>query len=247
MALSWIAPANNHGGFVFCIHRSRYTCDLLLAQKQFVLSIATAAQKQVLLDVGKCTGRVADKFLVVSGLKKTEVGGAVRVEENSAVQRSKESQNSFSVFGNGSDSDSSESDSKDGEPQPGGLNKKCDKGPVTDRKKRTILNLEKASCKVASDIPAVLGTVAHLRCSVIRNAEAADAGHVLVTAQIDEVLTELKHFSIISYLQITNFLKAWVDKNYWDGKVFIANAQLSTIPLLSFLGSQQFASISRLE
>ena len=62
MTLSWITPANNYGGFVFCIHKTRHSAASIAMKKDFCLSVATSAQIDMLLAVGKQSGRNSDKF-----------------------------------------------------------------------------------------------------------------------------------------------------------------------------------------
>jgi flavin reductase (DIM6/NTAB) family NADH-FMN oxidoreductase RutF len=62
MTLSWLAPANNYGGLVFVIHKTRFSAACLLERKEFMLSVASAAQVDVLLECGKFTGSTKDKL-----------------------------------------------------------------------------------------------------------------------------------------------------------------------------------------
>ena len=62
MTLSWICPANNYGGFVFVIHKTRFSSSLLLEHGTFVLSVAHAGQRKLVLACGKFSGRNNDKF-----------------------------------------------------------------------------------------------------------------------------------------------------------------------------------------
>lgn len=62
MTLSWLAPANNYGGFVFVIHKTRFSASCLIEKKEFMLSVASSDQIQLLLACGKVSGSTTDKF-----------------------------------------------------------------------------------------------------------------------------------------------------------------------------------------
>jgi flavin reductase (DIM6/NTAB) family NADH-FMN oxidoreductase RutF len=62
MTLSWLTPANNYGGFAFVIHKTRFSAQNLLASGVFTLSVPVAFHKEILLSIGKCTGKSTNKF-----------------------------------------------------------------------------------------------------------------------------------------------------------------------------------------
>ena len=151
----------------------------------------------MLLACGKVSGKTTDKFNgdAVSGLK--AVPSSKLCASNNKDKQFTAS-NAFSALGNDSDSDSDDDD--------------------TDKKVDQQVELNDRSQMIAAPIQ---GTVAHLSCSLIQVSDAADAGHWLVTAQIED---------------------AYVHTSYWDGRCF--EPKLPDLPpLVSFLGSQRFGFI----
>lgn len=184
---------------MFVIHKTRFSADCIVnGSGNFTLSVAHAGLRDVLLACGKVSGKSIDKFKgSVQGLR--AVQASLLCASN---DRTKEftAMNSFSALGNDSDSESGSED-------PGGK-KSNQKFDLNDNKVHTIA-------------PPVQGTVAHLACRVVQHCDAADAGHWLITAQIDD---------------------AFVHTSFWDGKCF--QPKLPDLPpLVSFLGSQRFGFI----
>ena len=191
MSLSWLAPANNYGGFVFVVHKTRYSAECLLQKGEFMLSVATSLQIDLLLKIGKVSGSSVDKY-----------GGSIPDLQMQSCQSNKPAQNNtFSALENSSDSDSEEDD----------------KGTESMIDKSSVLGLSSST----RDLIPIEGAAARIKCKVKQHFDAADAGHWLVIAQIEE---------------------ARVHPNYWDGKVFAPVS--ATVPgLLSFLGSQKFSEL----
>lgn len=202
MTLSWLSPANNYGGFVFVIHKTRYSANSIVGGNgKFTLSVANSSHKDILLKCGKISGRNTDKFGgIISGLKLADDAKICAV--NKDVSKKFVKSNAYSAL---VESDSSGDDEA-----------------AAHRRNNHIINTvedlndtEEKSC-----IPPVSGTVAHLSCHELHRTDAADAGHWLIVAQIDD---------------------AFVHKSYWNGKTFEPHEQAP--PLLSFLGSQKFGVI----
>lgn len=195
VTLSWLTPANNYGGFVFVIHKTRFSANCIVnGSGKFTLSVAHAGLTSVLLSCGKVCGRITDKFSggAVVGLK--EVTSSKLCASNDRNEKFTAS-NVFSALGNDSDSDDSDND--------------------VDKKVHKQFELNDRDSMIASPVQ---GTVAHMSCRVLQHSDAADAGHWLVTAQIED---------------------AYVHTSYWDGKCF--EPRLPDLPpLVSFLGSQRF-------
>lgn len=168
---------------------------------KFTLSVAHAGLRDVLLACGKVTGRIANKFDgSVEGLKAVTSSKLCASNEE---QKSFTARNAFSALCNDSDS-GSDSDS-DG-------NGNADTSGKVDTSSKLDSN---------ATAPPIQGTVAHLSCRVVQHSDAADAGHWLVTAQIED---------------------AFVHTSYWDGKCF--EPKLPDLPpLVSFLGSQRFGFV----
>ena len=188
VALTWICPANNYGGFVFVIHKSRFSArSIVEGSGKFTLSVAHAGLRDVLLACGKVSGRSTDKFKDISDLKFV---GSAKICEGNHDPLKPHTNNAFSALENESDSEN-------------------------ESEKGVAINLVESN----EHIPApVHGTVAHLSCNHLQHADAADAGHWLVTAQVES---------------------AFVHTSYWDGKCFQPKST-DLPPLLSFLGSQRF-------
>lgn len=201
MTLSWLAPANNYGGFVFVIHKTRFSADCIVnGSGKFTLSVAHAGLRDVLLACGKVSGKAIDKFNNdrVVGLR--AVNSAQLCASNDRVKQFKAG-NSFSALDNDSDSDSEDED--------------------TSKTKKSTQNFELNDGRTGMIAPPVQGTVAHLACRVVQHSDAADAGHWLITGQIED---------------------AFVHPSFWDGKCF--EPKLPDLPpLVSFLGSQRFGFI----
>lgn len=72
MVLSWLTATNNEGEFMFSLNQSRHTARMLLSDdegeaatgnnRRFVLCVPTAAQKELVLQVGSISGREGSKF-----------------------------------------------------------------------------------------------------------------------------------------------------------------------------------------
>ena len=147
MSLSWLAPANNYGGFVFVIHKSRYSAAAIAEKKQdFVLCVATSQHIDSLVAVGKVSGKKTDKLDGVSipNLKLVKMGnyssttvGGVSSKKNIA------NKNSYALL--------EEEDEKE-------------------------YDAAAASASSIDELLAVASTVAHMHCSVISVGNAADEG-----------------------------------------------------------------------
>lgn len=200
VTLSWLTPANNYGGFVFVIHKTRFSANGIVAGSgKFTLSVAQAGLRGVLLACGKVSGRSTNKFngKAVAGLK--AVTSAKLCASNGKAKQFRAC-NAFSALGDESDSSDSDDDNVD---------KKIDQQYELNDRSQMIA-------------PPVQGTVAHLSCSLIQVSDAADAGHWLITAQVED---------------------AYVHTSYWDGKCF--EPKLPDLPpLVSFLGSQRFGFVT---
>ena len=200
MTLSWLTPANNHGGFAFVIHKRRHSASNLHVDGPFVLSVAHAGQKDLLLACGKVSGGSVDKFNgSIQGLAvdSGQDGGAMKKPTS---EKGGGGNMYAALMGDASDDSESEESAS----------KALDVALSSD-----------SECELGS----IVGSVATLKCHVVRMDNAADAGHWLIVAQIDE---------------------ASVNSMYWDGQCF-APTKPELPPLLSFLGSQRFGGVGPLE
>jgi flavin reductase (DIM6/NTAB) family NADH-FMN oxidoreductase RutF len=164
MPISWLTPANNHGGIALVIHKSRASAANLLDKKEFMLSIVQAEQRPMVLACGKVTGNKINKLDgSVRGLKRKVISTAASDNSNF---------NLFSVFDDGSDDeDSDTADAVEGEEG---------EGKEAQRKDATV------TTEGDGVLHPIAETIAHMKCNLLQHHEAADPGHWLVTAQIVE-------------------------------------------------------------
>ena len=70
MTSSWLTAANNNGGLVLVVNKARHSAESLReVGSLFTLSVATERQKELLVKVGKCSGRSVAKFSTIDGLQ----------------------------------------------------------------------------------------------------------------------------------------------------------------------------------
>lgn len=105
MPISWLTPANNYGGIVFVIHKSRATANNILNSKEFMLSIPNSEQRSMILACGKISGNKVNKFQnEIPGLKRKNL----KFNETEKLNY-----NLFSVFNNDDSDSDSESKKED--------------------------------------------------------------------------------------------------------------------------------------
>jgi flavin reductase (DIM6/NTAB) family NADH-FMN oxidoreductase RutF len=169
MPISWLTPANNHGGIVFIIHKNRTTAANILEKKEFMLSIPHALQRSMILACGKLSGYKVNKFDGrVPGLKKKSNSSQDAAAAGGGVR--KDSQfNMFSVFGQDESEDS-------GEDEGGGS---CETNEIAAAALPPVADEGDTLCPIAD-------TVAHMKCHILQHHEAADPGHWMMSAQIVE-------------------------------------------------------------
>lgn len=244
MTLSWMTPVNNYGGFAFAIHKTRYSSSNLLKGKKFTLSVPTAESRDLVLAVGRVSGKVAKKFDgTIRGLKAGTFGMlGMSTDKLQVVATPKKNWNAFDVlFDDDEERDESVSEEEATTTLPNDV-----KSPPIDIDKQS----EQSSSHVHHSYPAPIdGTVAHMQCTVLSYTDAADAG---------------------TYLVIANINNASVHEQYWSnkGKCFIsvdtpddhkaiegaagASHSVAAVghkyrklpPILSFLGSQRFGYLT---
>jgi flavin reductase (DIM6/NTAB) family NADH-FMN oxidoreductase RutF len=221
MALSWLAPANSHGGFVFCIKKSRASFAAILPGAVFGLSVATSEQAQLLLLVGSSSARQGSKLQRVPHITRCLFANAKAAAASAAaaaVPGNKRSRNAFAALA--ADSDEADDGSEQQPPLPADL--------------------------ALDPLFFISSSCAHVTCEVVRVTDAADAGHALVVAQVQlcvettEPILRCKLPQILS--QVT---RAAVHPAYWreNGKVFGVPTGSAHPPPLSFVGSQRFAQV----
>jgi flavin reductase (DIM6/NTAB) family NADH-FMN oxidoreductase RutF len=245
MTLSWMTPVNNYGGFAFAIHKTRYSSSNLLTGKKFTLSVPTAESRDLVLSVGRVSGKVAKKFDGSIPNLKAGIFGVLGMpaEKVQLSATAKKNKNAFDVlFDEDNDEENDESVSVE-------LAVRILSNSATDSPVDIGKQSEPTSSYVHHSFPAPIdGTVAHMQCTVLSYTDAADAG---------------------TYLVIANINKASVHEQYWShkGKCFVATdalddhvategaAEVSSStaafghrhrklpPILSFLGSQRFGHV----
>lgn len=57
MSVTWLSATNNSGKFMMSINSKRYTASLLTKERRFVLSVPVKGMEQLVLNVGKTSGR----------------------------------------------------------------------------------------------------------------------------------------------------------------------------------------------
>jgi hypothetical protein len=159
MAISWLAPANSHGGFVFCIKKSRASFAAMLPAASFGLSVATAHQTEMLLQVGAMSAKAGPKHerMQIPRCCFANASAAAASAVAAASSGSKRSRNSFAAL-------AQESDAEDGDHQQ-----------------------QQQQQQAAADAKFFISSsCAHITAEVVRVTDAADAGHALVVAQVQK-------------------------------------------------------------
>ena len=158
MTISWLSCINNEGRVMLSMNKRRFSAECVEADPEFVLSIPCGGMEDLVLMVGKYSGRRGDKFSLIDGLRKMPVSANT---SDGKFLSSKPPRNKFSAL---------EMSSSDEE------------GGGDDRE----VSLEGSTAPVAWLPPvAVEGTVAWLRLKVLRVLDG-DALHNLIIANVEE-------------------------------------------------------------
>lgn len=227
MTLSWMTPVNNYGGFAFAIHKTRFSAANLLISKKFTLSVATAQSKELVLAVGKTSGKMVNKF--DGSIPSLQAGtfGSLGNSDSKTDKNGEENKNK-NGFGLLMDSDDEDED---------------------ESSKTVPQNVEPKSVFYTFP-PPIDGTVAHMYCDVLSYTDGADEGHYLVIAKINKASVHPKYWSHngkcfittdekeITATNILNTKKVDSEKNDEDEEIIDKIKQYP--PILSFLGSQKF-------
>eukprot|EP00466_Bigelowiella_natans_P020593 jgi/Bigna1/134335/aug1.24_g9043 len=252
MTISWLTPANNYGSFLMSINKRRHSASLLSGREgaEFVLSVPTHFQEEMVLNIGKKSGSRCDKMKELSivtcppgwkhaGSKTTHKGGGgggrYRGKTPGRHQRLGGG-NPFALLATLDDDNTTEEESKGGgdkgENSRGDDKEKDTEQKGNDKTKPQNVNNEKNVAVLKREIEALCGIkykmlaiekcVAHLECHVEKMAENfVDDSHFLIKAQID---------------------KAYVRKSHWCGKNFRPRIH-GAGSILTFLGSQRFGHL----
>lgn len=232
-----MTPVNNYGGFAFAIHKTRYSAANLLSSQKFTLSVPTAKSRELVISVGRVSGKVVKKFDgTIANLKAGTFGysDAASFSKISTDTSSSKNKNGFDAL---LDSDDEVEVEEGASPKVGGT--------------VTAARLSLSSQNIFP--PPIDGTIAHMNCSVISHTDAADAGTYLVIAKIQRASVHADYWSNKGKC----FIAAGDAKDLnvtpipipvlLSGGDGITEASLPSIrplpPILSFLGSQRFAHI----
>ena len=225
MTLSWLCPTNNYGGFAFAIHKTRFSATNLLISKKFTLSVATAQSKDLVLSVGKTSGKTVNKFDGSIACLQAGVFGFLGNSDSNGRTNKNGEENNKSKSGFGILMDSDDEDEEE-------------------EKQKISQNKRLQSVHYAFP-PPIDGTVAHMQCEVLSFSDAADAGTYLVIARIIKasVHTEYwngKCFITSGYKNSKKNLNQVDNKSNIEDEETISDNLKNYPPILSFLGSQKF-------
>jgi flavin reductase (DIM6/NTAB) family NADH-FMN oxidoreductase RutF len=168
MTISWLTAANNFGGVVLVMNKARFSANALKATGKFTLSVATDRHKELLVRIGKMSGRSVNKFADVDGLMLSKQWVPGDVASAGADAKRARRVNTFEGL---NDDSESESDPEDKEGKKRGEEEEVHLHPSP-----------------------VANTAAHLLCSVTRIDDAADPGHHLIVAQVDAARVSPRYF-----------------------------------------------------
>eukprot|EP01083_Nonionella_stella_P061581 160444_1 len=62
MTISWLTPINSSDMFIMSINQRRFSAEIILNYKCFVLNVPTKGQEDLSRSIGSCSGRDEDKF-----------------------------------------------------------------------------------------------------------------------------------------------------------------------------------------
>lgn len=234
MTLSWLTPVNNYGGFAFAIHKTRYSSVNLMAGKKFTLSVPTAQSKELVLAVGRVSGKVAKKFDgSIPNLRAGDFGQLGMASTKAGQSSSARRVNAFDAL--------MESDVEDNDE-----NGKTASVPTEGAPDAFPADSSYTHHSFPSPID---GTVAHMHCTMISFSDAADAGTYLVVAKINKASVHKDYWShkgkcfVSARAHPSESAVPLLDSST-DGQVTSAlPSKKSLPPILSFLGSQHFGHL----
>eukprot|EP01132_Coremiostelium_polycephalum_P006166 gene6166-7679_t len=62
MTITWLTCIDNNGFFMCSLNKNRFSAQLLLSSKKFVLNVPVSGMEQLVLNIGGCSGRNVNKF-----------------------------------------------------------------------------------------------------------------------------------------------------------------------------------------
>lgn len=249
MTLSWMTPVNNYGGFAFAIHKTRFSSVNLLEGKKFTLSVPTAQSRDLVISVGRVSGKVVQKFDgSIPNLQAGKFGllGMANANNNQNEMNQKKNGNGFDALMD-SDDEGNEADDE----------------ALTTRSGEVHIDKVDSSTYVHPTYPAPIdGTVAHMHCTMISVTDAADAGTYLVVAKIMQAAVHPEYWSSKGKCFVTAgpvpVATPTAAPTVTPAPAAISNSEvalsgepvndtpppaLTLPPILSFLGSQRFGHL----
>lgn len=240
MTLSWLTPVNNYGGFAFAIHKTRYSSVNLMAGKKFTLSVPTAHSRELVLAVGRVSGKVAKKFDgSIPNLKAGDFGQLGMASTKGGQSSSGRRVNAFDAL--------MDSDIEDDE-----VEENLNSTPTKKDSNALTANSSVAHHSFPSPID---GTVAHMHCTMLSFSDAADAGTYLVIAKINKASVHKDYWSHNGKCFVTarahptdpTIPLLGESLNSEISSALSLSLCLSPVkalpPILSFLGSQHFGHL----
>ena len=231
MVLSWLTASNNNGRFLFSIHKTRYSAELLTRQREcngnegggeksvqyaigaeFSLSVPVKGMEEMVKDVGSISGRRCTKFqsdMTVTSLQQQPDDACDHLSNRQRKKQKKEN-----IINNG------------------------------------IVGLIPVSLGSSDDtlleefeLFAIKGTVAHLKCRVyalIGPSLSTNENASNVTVDITQPAIDDDHLLIMAEV-----IDAYVHRSYWDSNKLLFRP-MTTIypPYLTFFGSQSFGYVA---
>jgi len=242
MVLSWLTASNNNGRFLFSIHKTRYTTQLLTRRRaldesdassksnyevgaEFSLSVPVKGMEEIVKDVGSISGRCCSKFQSVAStsLRKESFPRAEPQKDmcDNLSNRQRKKRKMDYIKNNGIN---------DLIPVPLGSNVEA---PLEE-----------------SDLFAIKGTVAHLRCRVYTLLGPALSDNLDATNEKESGANASTQPAIDDdhLLIIAEVIDAYVHSSYWDSnrslfRPMTKEGEQTVPPYLTFFGSQTFGYV----
>ena len=243
MVLSWLTASNNNGRFLFSIHKTRYSAQLLTRRRaldesdessgssngtyesgnEFSLSVPVKGMEEIVKDVGSISGRDCSKFqsdattsLVKEGCAHQPQGMSDNLSNRQRKKQKKDSIKRNGILG---------------------------LVPVP-------LGSDDEASLEESDLFAIKGTIAHLRCRVyaLLGPQSSD-NHDAINKNDSSANTSMQPAVDEDHLLImAEVVDAYVHSSYWDSNKLLFRpmpkaGEQTVPPYLTFFGSQTFGYV----
>jgi flavin reductase (DIM6/NTAB) family NADH-FMN oxidoreductase RutF len=202
MVLSWLTATNNRGNFIMSVNRHRYSTSLLMRNKVFSLCVPIAGMEELVLNVGSISGRTSSKFARDKNESRSHISATTASPSNATTAVSKRQQ------------------------------KKLKREQFVEEGIPGLIEIpfgnksDSNSDRDDTDVFAIQGTVAHLKCEILRSPlplENDDDDHYLLSAKV---------------------VDAYCHPDYWDGRKMIFRPKPGIKQsYLSFIGAQTFGQV----